>query len=106
MQYEMHWATVVRDNPNALIIDFFAGSGTTLHAVELLNEYDGGHRRCILVTNNEVSEDEARTWPRRAIARATTPGNATASAAQSPGRVPNTPSWANGTTARCWQATT
>lgn len=48
-------------NPNALIVDFFAGSGTTLHAVNLLNAEDGGNRRCILVTNNEVSEDEAKT---------------------------------------------
>ncbi len=49
------------DKPNALIVDFFAGSGTTLHAVNLLNAEDGGHRRCIMVTNNEVSDDEART---------------------------------------------
>lgn len=45
---------------NALILDFFAGSGTTLHAVNLLNAEDGGHRRCIMVTNNEVSSDEAK----------------------------------------------
>ena len=45
---------------NALIIDFFAGSGTTMHAVNLLNAEDGGHRRCIMVTNNEVSADEAK----------------------------------------------
>ena len=51
----------VDNKPNALIIDFFAGSGTTLHAVNLLNAEDGGHRRCILVTNNEVSADEAKT---------------------------------------------
>ena len=44
--------------PNALILDFFAGSGTTLHAVNLLNAEDGGNRRCIMVTNNEVSESE------------------------------------------------
>lgn len=50
----------VRENPNALIVDFFAGSGTTLHAVNLLNAEDGGNRRCILVTNNEVSVDEAK----------------------------------------------
>ena len=50
----------VDDKPNALIIDFFAGSGTTLHAVNLLNAEDGGHRRCILVTNNEVSDTEAK----------------------------------------------
>lgn len=51
----------VQENPNALIVDFFAGSGTTLHAVNLLNAEDGGHRRCIMVTNNEVSADEAKT---------------------------------------------
>lgn len=49
-------AAVVRDRPNALIIDFFAGSGTTLHATLLLNAEDNGRRRCILVTNNEVDE--------------------------------------------------
>ena len=48
----------VAEKQNALIVDFFAGSGTTLHAVNLLNAEDGGHRRCILVTNNEVSEAE------------------------------------------------
>ena len=48
----------VANNPNALIVDFFAGSGTTLHAVNLLNVEDGGHRRCVMVTNNEVSADE------------------------------------------------
>lgn len=50
----------VADKPNALIVDFFAGSGTTMHAVNLLNAEDGGHRRCIMVTNNEVSVDEAK----------------------------------------------
>lgn len=47
--------------PNALIVDFFAGSATTLHAVNLLNAEDGGNRRCIMVTNNEVSADEAKS---------------------------------------------
>lgn len=51
---------VVANKPNALIVDFFAGSGTTMHAVNLLNAEDGGHRRCIMVTNNEVSADEAK----------------------------------------------
>ena len=51
---------VTKDKLNALIVDFFAGSGTTLHAVNLLNAEDGGHRRCIMVTNNEVSADEAK----------------------------------------------
>lgn len=47
--------TVVRDRPNALILDFFAGSGTTLHATALINALDDGSRRCILVSNNEVA---------------------------------------------------
>ncbi len=51
---------VVANKPNALILDFFAGSGTTLHAVNLLNAEDEGHRRCIMVTNNEVSDAEAK----------------------------------------------
>lgn len=50
----------VENKPNALIVDFFAGSGTTLHAVNLLNAADGGNRRCIMVTNNEVSVDEVK----------------------------------------------
>lgn len=54
-------ASVLRDRPTALVLDFFAGSGTTLNAVNLLNAADGGQRRCILVTNNEVSADEAET---------------------------------------------
>lgn len=49
----------VGDKPDALVLDFFAGSGTTGHAVMRLNREDGGRRRSILVTNNEVSEKEA-----------------------------------------------
>lgn len=51
----------VANKPNAIVVDFFAGSGTTLHAVNLLNAEDNGRRRCIMVTNNEVSADEAKT---------------------------------------------
>ena len=47
---------VLRDNPNATILDFFGGSGTTLHAVAALNQKDGGQRQCIIVSNNEVTE--------------------------------------------------
>lgn len=43
---------------DALVLDFFAGSGTTAHAVMRLNRQDGGQRRCICVTNNEVAADE------------------------------------------------
>jgi adenine-specific DNA-methyltransferase len=49
---------IVRDRPDALILDFFAGSGTTLHATALLN-LDGGRRRCVLVTNNELDSTAA-----------------------------------------------
>ena len=52
----------VAEKPNSIILDFFAGSGTTLHAVNLLNAEDGGNRRCILVTNNEVSAKEEDTF--------------------------------------------
>jgi DNA methylase N-4/N-6 domain protein len=48
----------VKDKPEAIILDFFAGSGTTAHAVMRLNKQDGGRRQCISVTNNEVSADE------------------------------------------------
>ena len=60
-------ATVVRDRPKALIVDFFAGSGTTLNAVNLLNATDGGQRRCILVTNNEVSSEDAEALRARSL---------------------------------------
>ncbi|MBR4151356.1 MAG: site-specific DNA-methyltransferase [Selenomonadaceae bacterium] len=55
------------NKPDALILDFFAGSGTTLHAVNLLNAQDGGKRRCILVTNNEVSDAEAKTLRKQGL---------------------------------------
>lgn len=48
------------DKPDALIVDFFAGSGTTLHAGMLLNADDDGRRRVILVTNNDVGDTMAR----------------------------------------------
>jgi adenine-specific DNA-methyltransferase len=44
--------------PDALVLDFFAGSGTTAHAVMRLNRQDQGRRRTISVTNNEVGVDE------------------------------------------------
>ena len=50
----------VKEKKNALIVDFFSGSGTTLHAVNLLNAEDKGNRRCIMITNNEVSDAEAK----------------------------------------------
>lgn len=58
-----------------IILDFFAGSGTTLHATMQLNAEDGGHRQCILVTNNENGICENVTYERnkRVIQGYTTP---------------------------------
>jgi len=50
----------VGDKPDAIVLDFFSGSGTTAHAVMRLNRQDGGHRQCISVTNNEVAADEQK----------------------------------------------
>ena len=49
---------------DSTILDFFAGSGTTLHATMQLNAEDGGHRRCILATNNENGICENVTYER------------------------------------------
>lgn len=48
----------IAKKPNAIVVDFFSGSGTTAHAVMRLNKQDGGNRQCISVTNNEVAADE------------------------------------------------
>ncbi|WP_087116734.1 site-specific DNA-methyltransferase [Corynebacterium urinipleomorphum] len=50
----------LQEKPNATVLDFFSGSGTTAHAVMRLNKQDGGKRRSISVTNNEVSFEEAK----------------------------------------------
>lgn len=55
----------VASKPTAVVVDFFAGSGTTAHAAFRLNRQDGGSRQSILVTNNEVSADEARSLVER-----------------------------------------
>lgn len=77
-------AAVVRNRPNAIVLDFFAGSGTTLHGLAMMNAADGGRRQCILVTNNEVSERNAQSlrevgvtpgspeWEREGICQAVT----------------------------------
>jgi adenine-specific DNA-methyltransferase len=57
----------VEDKPDAIILDFFAGSGTTMHAVNLLNAELGGNRHTILVTNNEISEEEQKEFEKRNI---------------------------------------
>lgn len=57
----------VKDKPRALVLDFFSGSGTTAHAVMRLNRQDGGARRSILVTNNEVSAVEQEALETRGL---------------------------------------
>lgn len=51
-------------NKNCLVLDFFAGSGTTGHAVMELNKEDGGNRQFILCTNNENNICEEVTYQR------------------------------------------
>lgn len=62
----------VGGKPNATVVDFFAGSGTTAHALARLNQADNGSRRAILITNNEVSATEAAQLRARGLA----PGDA------------------------------
>lgn len=67
--------SITNKHKSIRILDFFAGSGTTLHATMQLNAEDGGHRQCILVTNNENSICENVTYERnkRVIQGYTTP---------------------------------
>jgi len=51
---------IVGQNKNAVVLDFFSGSGTTTHAIMRLNKQDLGNRKSILVTNNEVSAEEQK----------------------------------------------
>lgn len=56
--------TSYSDDRSYTILDFFAGSGTTLHSVMMLNAEDGGKRQCILCTNNENGICENVTYER------------------------------------------
>lgn len=60
----IRWAN---NSPDAVILDFFGGSGTTAHAVMAMNAEDQGRRRSILVTNNEVSRDASRSLKKKAL---------------------------------------
>ena len=55
---------VIGSRRNAVVLDYFAGSGTTGHAVLQLNSEDGGNRQFILCTNNENKTAEQITYPR------------------------------------------
>ncbi len=57
----------VAGKPEAVVLDFFGGSGTTTHAVARLNRQDGGCRQSITVTNNEVGAVEAKALRARGI---------------------------------------
>jgi adenine-specific DNA-methyltransferase len=52
---------VCREDPDAIVLDFFAGSGTTAHACFLLNAFDGGRRRSIMVQAPVPIEEEEKT---------------------------------------------
>lgn len=57
----------VKEKTDAIVVDFFAGSGTTMHAVNLLNKEDNGNRTCIMVTNNEISAEEEKDFTKRGV---------------------------------------
>jgi adenine-specific DNA-methyltransferase len=57
----------IANNPEAIVLDFFSGSGTTAHAVMRLNRQDGGRRQCISVTNNEVGADEQKALRKKSL---------------------------------------
>ena len=52
------------ENKEVRFLDFFAGSGSSMHACMLQNDQDGGKRECTLITNNENSICEKVTYPR------------------------------------------
>lgn len=55
---------VIKQRKNAVVLDYFAGSGTTGHAVLELNKEDGGNRQFILCTNNENNIATEVCYPR------------------------------------------
>ncbi|XKH55218.1 site-specific DNA-methyltransferase (plasmid) [Citricoccus nitrophenolicus] len=57
----------IQDKLDAVVLDFFAGSGSTTHAVMRLNRQDGGRRQSISVTNNEVSAEEQKRLRKKGL---------------------------------------
>jgi adenine-specific DNA-methyltransferase len=64
VKYLTNTSTFFSKLEKPIIVDFFAGTGTTLHATMALNAEDGGNRQCILVTNNENNICEEVTYER------------------------------------------
>lgn len=60
----VRWAN---NSSDALVLDFFGGSGTTAHAIMAMNAEDDGRRRAIIVTNNEVNKDIATGMRRKGL---------------------------------------
>lgn len=60
----LKYLVAIHANKSGIVLDFFAGSGTTGHAVEQLNKEDGGNRKYILCTNNENNICEEVTYKR------------------------------------------
>lgn len=69
IKYLINTSTFFKSKNSVSILDFFAGTGTTLHATMQLNAEDGGNRQCILVTNNEnnISEEVCYERNKRVI---------------------------------------
>ncbi len=64
ISYVINMTSKMKSSNDFKVLDFFAGSGTTLHATMQLNSEDGGNRQCILVTNNENNICEEVTYER------------------------------------------
>jgi adenine-specific DNA-methyltransferase len=64
--YELiqHLIKITNKNNDIKFLDFFAGSGTSLHSIMSLNQSDNGTRQCVIVTNNENNICEEVTYPR------------------------------------------
>jgi adenine-specific DNA-methyltransferase len=57
--------SVIKNKPNATVLDFFAGSGTTGHAVLLMNSIIGGNRKFILCTNNDIGDEKEKEFQKK-----------------------------------------
>jgi adenine-specific DNA-methyltransferase len=58
---------ILKEKREGIVLDFFAGSGTTAHALMRLNKQDNGNRQCISITNNEVSADEQKALKEKGL---------------------------------------